>query len=151
MWTSPRPHPDPTQHAETDPKRTQNRPETEPNGAETEPNGAEMDRNQAFRGGTGGGFVGVGGWGVVREKRISLHWRHSKSPKNPYRAEGASLQGNIHTVLKLSSKRQGSRSTKRTNRANKVLKSVEGIDKKRVHAKGDAPCERTCFCLLSTF
>ena len=25
-----------------------------------------MDRNQAFRGGTGGGFVGVGG--VVREK-----------------------------------------------------------------------------------
>ena len=27
-----------------------------------------MDRNQAFRGGTGGGFVGVGGVGVVREK-----------------------------------------------------------------------------------
>ena len=57
------PLPDPTQHPETDPKRTQNRPETEPNGAETEPNGAEMDRNQAFRGGTGRGFVGVGGGG----------------------------------------------------------------------------------------
>ena len=60
---SPRPHPDPTQHPEVHPKRTQNRPETEPNGAETEPNGAEMERNQAFRGGTGGGFVGVGGGG----------------------------------------------------------------------------------------
>ena len=53
------------------PKRTRNGPKidpkrkTEPNGAETEPNGAEMDRNQAFR---GGGFVGVGGVGVVREK-----------------------------------------------------------------------------------
>ena len=44
---------------ETEPKRSQ----TEPNGAETEPNGAEMDPNQAFRGGTGGGFVGVGGVG----------------------------------------------------------------------------------------
>ena len=38
-------------------------PETEPNGAETEPNGAETDRNQAFRRGTGGAFVGVGGVG----------------------------------------------------------------------------------------
>ena len=65
---SPRPHPNPTQHPETHPKRTQTRPETEPNGAETKPNGAETERNQAFRGGTGGGFVGVGGWGVVREK-----------------------------------------------------------------------------------
>ena len=27
-----------------------------------------MDRNQAFWGGTGGGFVGMGGVGVVREK-----------------------------------------------------------------------------------
>ena len=53
----------------TDPKRSQ----TEPNGAETEPNGAEMDRNQAFRGGTGGGFVGVGWVGGCKEKRISLH------------------------------------------------------------------------------
>ena len=34
-----------------------------------EPNGAEMDRNQAFRGGTGGGFVGVGGWGGCKGKR----------------------------------------------------------------------------------
>ena len=54
--------------AETDPKRSQ----TEPNGAETEPNGAEMDRNQAFRAGTGGGFVGVGGVGGCKGKRISL-------------------------------------------------------------------------------
>ena len=63
---SPRPHPDPTQHPETEPKRSQTEPkrsQTEPNGAKTEPNGAEMDRNQAFRGGTGGGFVGVGGGG----------------------------------------------------------------------------------------
>ena len=69
------PLPDPTPTPPNTPKRTRNGPETdpkrsqtEPNGAETEPNGAEMDRNQAFRGGTGGGFVGVGGWGVVREK-----------------------------------------------------------------------------------
>ena len=31
-----------------------------------------MDRNQAFRGGTGGGFVGVGGWGGCKGKRKSL-------------------------------------------------------------------------------
>ena len=70
------PLPDPTPTPPNTPKRTRNRPktdskrsQTEPNGAETEPNGAEMDRNQALRGGTGGGFVGVGGgWGVVREK-----------------------------------------------------------------------------------
>ena len=72
------PLPDPTQKPETDPKRTQNRPETEPkrsrNGAETEPNGAEMDRNQAFRGGTGGGFVGVGHWEIKGRfrKRVVL-------------------------------------------------------------------------------
>ena len=28
-----------------------------------------MDRNQAFRGGMGGGFVGIGGRGVVRVVR----------------------------------------------------------------------------------
>ena len=59
------PHPDPTQHPETEPKRS----ETEPNGAETEPNGAEMDRNQAFWGGTGGGFVGVRGVGGCNGKK----------------------------------------------------------------------------------
>ena len=64
------PLPDPTPTPPNTPKRTRNGPETdpkrsqtEPNGAETEPNGAETDRNQAFRGGTGGGFVGVGGVG----------------------------------------------------------------------------------------
>ena len=31
-----------------------------------------MDRNQAFRGGTGGGFVGVGGVGGCKGKRMSL-------------------------------------------------------------------------------
>ena len=31
-----------------------------------------MDRNHAFRGGTGGGFVGVGGWGGCKGKRKSL-------------------------------------------------------------------------------
>ena len=66
---SPRPHPDPTQHPETDPKQTRNRPETEPNGAETEPNGAETDRNQALSGGTAqGGLSAWGEGGVVREK-----------------------------------------------------------------------------------
>ena len=63
------------------PKRTRNGPETNPkqtrNGPErsqTEPNGAEMDRNEAFRGGMGGGFVGVGvrgGGGVVRGKKVT--------------------------------------------------------------------------------
>ena len=64
---SPRPRPDPklTQHPETDPKQTQN-------GPETEPNGAEMDRNKAFRGGTGGGLSGCGGWGGCKGKRKSL-------------------------------------------------------------------------------
>ena len=32
-----------------------------------------MDRNQAFRGGTGGGFVGVGGVGSCKGKRKSLN------------------------------------------------------------------------------
>ena len=76
--TPPRPHPDPTQHPEKDPKRTRNRPQTEPNGAKwsrREPNGAEMDRNRAFRGGTGGGFVGVGGVGGCKGKRKSLRKR----------------------------------------------------------------------------
>ena len=63
--TPPRPHPTPRKGPETDPKRSQ----TEPNGAETEPNGAEMDRNQVFRGGTGRGFVGVGGVGACKGKR----------------------------------------------------------------------------------
>ena len=75
---SPRPQPDPTQHPEKEPKRTRNRGETEPNGAETEPNGAEMDRNQAFRGGTGGGFVGVGGVGGCKGKRKSLRKMNSE-------------------------------------------------------------------------
>ena len=34
-----------------------------------------MDPNQAFRGGTGGRFVGVGGGGVVREKENHWSWR----------------------------------------------------------------------------
>ena len=63
--SSPRPHPHPTQHPETDPKQTRN-------GTQTEPNGAEMDRNQAFRGGMGGGFVGVGGVGGCKGRRNSL-------------------------------------------------------------------------------
>ena len=33
-----------------------------------------MDRNQAFRGGTGGGFVGVGGVGGCKGKRKSLDY-----------------------------------------------------------------------------
>ena len=64
------PLPGPTPTPPNTPKRTRNGPgtepngaATEPNGAETEPNGAEMDRNQALRGGTAGGFVGVGGVG----------------------------------------------------------------------------------------
>ena len=58
---SPRLHPDPTPTHPTDPKRT-----------ETDRNGPEMDRNQALWGGTAGGFVGMGGVGVVREKEN--HW-----------------------------------------------------------------------------
>ena len=79
------PLPDPTPTPPNTPKRTRNGPKTdpkrsqsEPNGAETEPNGAEMDRNQAFRGGTGGGFVGVGWWGGCKGKRISLHYLPEK-------------------------------------------------------------------------
>ena len=37
-----------------------------------------MDRNSAFRDGTGGGFVGVGGWGVVREKENHYPWMERK-------------------------------------------------------------------------
>ena len=73
------PLPDPIPTPPNTPKRTRNRPktdpkqsQTEPNGAETEPNRAEMDRNQAFRGGTGGGFVGVAGVGGCKGKRKSL-------------------------------------------------------------------------------
>ena len=73
------PLPDPTPTPPNTPKRTRNRPETEPkrsqtepNRAETEPNGAEMYRNQAFRGGTGRGFVGVGWVGGCKGKRKSL-------------------------------------------------------------------------------
>ena len=57
------PLPDPTPTPPNTPKRT-------PKRTEMEPNGAEMDRNQALRGGTTGGFVGVGGvGGVVGEKK----------------------------------------------------------------------------------
>ena len=80
LTEAPLPHPNPTPPntlkrsrtgLEAEPRRSQ----TEPNGAETEPKGAEMDRNQVFWGGTGGGFVGVGGWGGCKEKRKSLHTR----------------------------------------------------------------------------
>ena len=50
------PLPDPTPTPPNTPKRTR---ETEPKRSR---NGAEMDRNQAFHGGTGRGFVGMG-WG----------------------------------------------------------------------------------------
>ena len=83
------PLPDPTPTPPNTPKRTRNGPktdpkrsQTEPNGAETEPNGAEMDRNQAFRGGTGGGFVGVGGVGGCKGKRISLRILGILTPNN---------------------------------------------------------------------
>ena len=71
------PLPDPTPTPPNTPKRTRNGPrngaKTEPNGAELEPNIATKDRNEAFRGGTGGGFVGVRGVeGVVREKENHL-------------------------------------------------------------------------------
>ena len=68
---SPRPHPDPAQHPATDLKQTRNRTEMDPNGAESDPNGPEMDRNQALWGGMAGGFVGMGGLGVVKEKEIT--------------------------------------------------------------------------------
>ena len=84
------PLPDPTPTPPNTPKRTRNRPEaepkrsqTDPNRAETEPNRAEMDRNQAFRGGTGGGLVGVGGVGGCKGKRKSLiqcHFRKIPAP-----------------------------------------------------------------------
>ena len=70
---SPRPHPDPTQHPETDPKRTQNGPETDPNGPEKDRNGPEMDRNQAlWVGMTGGVCRDGGGGGGCKGKRKSL-------------------------------------------------------------------------------
>ena len=59
--------PTPTQHPETDPKRTRNAAETEPKRSQTEPNGAETDRNGAER--TGWGFVGMGGGGGCKGKR----------------------------------------------------------------------------------
>ena len=68
----PRPHPDPTQHPEMDPKQTRNRPETEPKRSR---NGAEMDRNQALWGGTAGGVCRGGGGGGCKGKRKSLHQR----------------------------------------------------------------------------
>ena len=55
----PDPTPTPPNGPETDPKQTRNGAKR----SRTEPNGAEMDQNSAFRGGTGGGFVGVGGLG----------------------------------------------------------------------------------------
>ena len=66
--TPPQPHPTPRNGPNTDPKRTRNGPkqtQTDPNGPETDRNGPKMDRNQALRGGTAGGFVGMGGgWGL---------------------------------------------------------------------------------------
>ena len=59
---SPRPHHDPTQHPETDPKRTRNRPETEPNGAETEPKRSQTEPKwteiKVFAVGRAGGLSG---------------------------------------------------------------------------------------------
>ena len=52
---SPRPHPDPTQHPETDPKRTRNGPERSRNGAETEPKWTEI---KLFGVGRAGGLSG---------------------------------------------------------------------------------------------
>ena len=80
--------PAPPNGPETDPKRSR----MEPNGAETEPNGAEMDRNQAFRGGTGGGLVGVGGVGGCKGKRKSLRRLRNDVENNDHlRLEGRGL------------------------------------------------------------
>ena len=58
------PTPTPTQHPETDPKRTWN-------GPKQSRNGAEVDRNQAFWG--AGGLSGWGGGGgVVGEKEVTV-------------------------------------------------------------------------------
>ena len=69
---SPRPHPDPTQHPETDPKRSRKGAEKEPNGAKRSRNGAKRSRNGpkfSFSGWDGRGVCrGRGGGGVVREK-----------------------------------------------------------------------------------
>ena len=58
---SPQPHPDPTQHPETDPKRSQNRPETDP----------KRTRNGPETALAGGGFVGTGRGGGCKGKRKS--------------------------------------------------------------------------------
>ena len=100
LTEAPLPDPNPTQPNTL----TRNRAETKPNGAETEPNGAEMDRNQAFRGGTGGGFVGVGGgWGVVREKeyhyaKLANFTRHSLKSLPAWRFRFHRLLSNLRTV-----------------------------------------------------
>ena len=69
------PLPDPTQHPETDPKRTRNRSETEPNGAKRSRNGAKQSRNgpkSSFSGWDGRGVrQGIAGGGC-KGKRKSL-------------------------------------------------------------------------------
>ena len=69
---SPRPHPDPTQHPETDPKQTRHgakRSQTDPKRTETEPKWTEIRPSGVGR---PGGFVGMAGVGVVREKEITM-------------------------------------------------------------------------------
>ena len=82
------PLPDPTQHPETDPKRTQNGPETEPNGAKRSRNGAKRSRNglkSSFSGWDGRGVCrGRRGWGVVREKE----YRYRRVFILPCKAQG---------------------------------------------------------------
>ena len=66
------PLPDPTQHPETDPKRSQIEPkrsQIEPKRSQTEPKWTEI---KLFEVGRAGGFVGVGGVGGCKGKRKSL-------------------------------------------------------------------------------
>ena len=101
------PLPDPTPTPANTPKRTRNGPktdpkrsQTEPNGAQTEPNGAEMDRNQAFRGGTGGGFVGVGGVGGCKGKECHYSRFHPEGGAQQHPSCcGACCRGNNFTPL----------------------------------------------------
>ena len=69
-----RPHPDPTQHPrngpETDPEQTRNGAKR----SQTEPNGAKRSRNGPKSSPLTGGFDGMGGVGVVREKEYHYSW-----------------------------------------------------------------------------